>query len=180
MQLRFALCECTDMQVKLDVQYIQLLIYHWAIIMNQPWWIFGHFWLLKVSIKYSRELCKMLFKRALCERATLEHVGLSWGRRSADRTGGEQNTKNLRQVVLWCSVSSLQIWCWSLSLKSDWLRGNQTRAHSVLSVHLSWTDTSQNKISNRVNFDLTVRPALKQQQAVAEGICAWKIMKKKL
>lgn len=89
---------------------------HWAIIMTRTWWIFGNFWLLKVSIKYSRELCKMLYKRALCERATLEHVGLSWRRRSADRTGGEQNTKKLRQVVLWCSVSSLQIWCWPLCL----------------------------------------------------------------
>ncbi len=78
----------------------------------------------------------MLFKRAFCERAPLEHVGLSRGRRSADRNGENRIQRNSGGVVVFRVIAS-DVVLVSLSLKSDWLRGNQTRAHSVLSVHLS-------------------------------------------
>lgn len=79
----------------------------------------------------------MLFKRALCERATLEHVGLSRGRRSADRTGENRIQKTQAGGVVVFRVIASDVVLVSVFKKSDWLRGNQTRAYSVLSVHLS-------------------------------------------
>ncbi len=109
--------------------------HHWATIINRPWWIFGHFWLLKVSIKYSRELCKMLFKRAFCERAPLEHVRLSRGRDGVQTEPVRTEYKET-QVVLWCSVSSLQMWCWSLCLWN--LTGSEAirQGHTLCSLSI--------------------------------------------
>lgn len=83
------------------------LIYHWAIMMNWPWWIFGHFWLLKFSIKNSRELEYYVNELHLSMLDCLEGHGV--------QTEAVEN-RIQRNSGRWCSVSLLQIWCWSLCL----------------------------------------------------------------